>query len=127
MIKDGHKNTLLFTSIVMALASLPMTWFHVANVTPTLSPGLDSVFGDFIGPMTFDVTGWDGNISMLGGLPLWGAISIVILGATVQLIAKTSIFEVPLLAQLILAVIGVATVSLPLSAGFTADVTPRIG
>ena len=129
----ARKNTLLASAIIAGVISLPMTWIHAANVDAELNTelpsGMAELFGGMLKGMEFDVSGTQGTIPILGGLPFWGAVAIAAIASIAQLLNGSSSFDVPSIALWLLAIVGSATISLPIVSGLfgTAEISPRLG
>jgi hypothetical protein len=126
-----QRNTALVAAIIAGVLSLPMTWMTIHNAQATLNgpfPGGAAIFGSMFGPMTLDVSGLNGSVTLLVKAPLWFVICVAISSSVMQLMANSKAFAIPPIAAWGTAVLGVVWMSVPIAlALFTGRITPGIG
>ena len=90
-----QKNTLLAAGIVSGLLSLPMTWMTIRNAEFNIEGGFGDLFNSAFQGMTFDITGLNGNVTLLFKTPLWFIVAIAIAANALQLMRSSEMFAIP--------------------------------
>ncbi len=112
-----QKNSLLAAGIVSGLLSLPMTWMTIREVDIQFPGAFSDQFNPAIQWMAFDVTGLNGDVTMLVQLPLWFVVAIAIAANVLHLMKSSSVFAVPKLAVWIVTVSAAIWVTIPALVG----------
>lgn len=123
-----QKNTLLVTAILAGLVSLPLTWMTIHNPQLQLGGGMNGLTEMFGTPISFDVTGLNGHVTMLIKAPLWFVVCVAMGASVLQLMQNSKVFAVPTIVAMFAAVIGMVWTAAPIvPALVTGKGTPGIG
>jgi hypothetical protein len=99
-----QRNTALVAAIAAGLASLPLTWMTIQNVS--FQGGLGYSFNFLFGSMNLDVTALNGHVTLLVKTPLWFVVCIAIGASVVQLMKNSRSFEIPNMVEWIVAIVA---------------------
>ena len=109
-----QKNSLLIAAIVAGVLSLPMAWLTVQGARLSFPSGFGGTFPPGYGSMSFNVTGFNGNVTFLITAPLWFVVAVSIAANALQLSRNSQSVEIPKLAEWITALVGVIWTTLPI-------------
>ncbi|WP_339748157.1 hypothetical protein [uncultured Rubinisphaera sp.] len=113
-----QKNTALAAAIVAALLSLPLTWMTIQNAE--IQGGFGNMF-NYLGGMTINVTGLNGNVTFLFKTPIWFIVCIAIGASVLQLMAGSKSFAIPRFAQWATAIIATTWIGLAVIIAISSD------
>lgn len=115
-----QKNTLLASAIIAGVLAVPMTWFTIHNPQFDLRGGpFSAMFNmqNFNG-MPLNVTGFNGSVSLFGiSAPLWFVAMLAIGASGLQYLRNSPTFEIPRIAEWIVATIACAWTTIPILFG----------
>lgn len=98
--KRALRNSLLLTGVIAAVCALPSTWFVTENLRlPRPGGAFDEMMTNMenvLEGLPVPISGTDGQIEYLGGFPYWGIVVVAIGACSVQLLANSHLFLIPL-------------------------------
>lgn len=123
-----QKTTLLVAGIVSGLLSLPMTWLTIPNAQLQFNGGFGEAFNSAFPGIPFNITGLNGNLTLLVNTPLWFVIGITIAANVVQLLQSLGIFSISKIVLRITAILAATWITIPMIIAVTSGkVVPGIG
>ena len=123
--KPATQNGLLIAAIVAGILSLPSTWMTIRNANIRITPNFggqlitpDADFANLIIPSvtntSFDVTGFNGHVTLLAKFPIWLIVGIAIAGCLFQIAGKFDAFAFPRMLLWLIAISALVLTVLPL-------------